>query len=397
MGNFRHRWHIAAGIVILSIALGGCTGESSTPTADSTTDPATESTTPALTGWNRGEDFPLDARGVAVAAWTGSEILVVGGETGPPCPPNADCLATGLMRDGAAFDPALGTWRKIADAPIDISPGASAAFTEGQLFIKVMNADEDALISYDLDADEWERWDIPEMPWGSLVPDGDRILFMTGSHESGVVADLVLDITTGVWSELPADPLGPAIERVLTPTPAGLVLTGRELVESPGSDDPSITLAALYDSGSGEWVRLPDTGQIFSWQWAWSGTRLVAPELGGADGGANGNWGRTYPFGGTITLPEGEWAPLAAAPEPLGDAWIYAALGGGRFTVGSGYVYDDELSHWTALERPSGAPLEAGFAIWADNSLIVLGGTDWTAMEGIRSVQTWVYTPPLVS
>ena len=44
---------------------------------------------------------------------------LIGGYDGPVCPPNADCARpeTGRRADGAAYDPASGTWEAIADAP----------------------------------------------------------------------------------------------------------------------------------------------------------------------------------------------------------------------------------------------------------------------------------------
>ena len=207
----------------------------------------------------------------------------------------------------------------------------------------------------------------------------------------------MLDIATGAWSELPEDPLGPAFNRHVATTPAGLVLTAQELVAEPGPERPSVLMAALYDENSGAWSRLPDTAQIDGWQWVWSGTRLVAPELGGADGGEVGNWGREYPFGGILAIPGGEWSPLPNAPEPLGIRWIWSASGGGRFMVAGGYIYDDERESWTWVERPPGAAQAAGPAIWAGDRLVVVGGADWFSsreLNGTHSPQTWIYSPP---
>jgi len=344
-------------------------------------------------GWSQVDDFPLSARTVSTLAWSGSEVFVVGGDTGPPCPPNADCAWTELARDGAAFDPVLGTWRVIRDAPIDIPP-SSAAFAGGQLFISVMNANgESVLVSYDVDADGWDTWDMPDSVPRTLVADGDRVLFVSGSDERDISADLVLDVRSGTWSELPPDPLGSTFDRVITPTPEGLVLTAKELVASPGSERPALTIAAVYDKESGQWSRLPDTGQIGGWRWMWTGSRLVDPQLGGADGGEIGNWGRTYPYGGTLTLPEGTWSTLTDPPEPLQNAWISDAIGPGRFALSGGYLYDDERVSWTAVGRPDGAPHEPGPAIWTDEKLLVLGGVDWTSSGGTVTQAAWTYTP----
>jgi len=70
--------------------------------------------------WERLPDPPLSVREAATAVAVGSEALFLGGSDAPPCPPNASCVASGepALRDGAAFDPAAGTWERIASAPV---------------------------------------------------------------------------------------------------------------------------------------------------------------------------------------------------------------------------------------------------------------------------------------
>jgi hypothetical protein len=328
-----------------------------------------------------------------VVVWTGAEVVVLGGDVGPACPPTADCVLTAPSRSGAALDPIRGTWRELRDAPLDIPP-SSAAFAGGQVFVDLWAPDERRLVSYDVGADRWVEWDIPGDLPHMLVGDAERVLFVSNSDENVEQADVVLDVTTGEWSDLPPDPLGASFDRTFTPTPHGLVLTSRELVDNPGAEGPAITRAALYDWDSGRWSRLPDTGQIGGWQWIWTGCRLVAPELGSADGGQIGNWGASYPFGGVIDVPEGEWSPLPGAPDPSVDPWIGSAMGGGRFAAVGGYVYDDREARWTHLPAPRGAAAEPGPAIWAGDRLVVVGGADWSGGEGNRRPETWVYTPP---
>ncbi|MCC2033943.1 hypothetical protein [Microbacterium allomyrinae] len=376
---------LSASAVATAILLIGCAANSTIPAE----------APGAVSGWSRADDFPLSARTEPTLGWSGSEVLVIGGDTGPPCPRTADCGWTALARDGAAFDPISGTWREIRDAPIEIPP-SSAAFVSDRLFISVVGATgEVSLVSYDVHADRWNTWDTPDRLPRALVADGDRVLFVSGTDEQGISADLVLDVMSGEWSELPPDPLGPAFDRTITATPAGLVLTAKELVAAPGSDGPSLTTAALYDRQTGGWSRLPDTGQIGGWHWMWTGSRLVDPQLGGADGGRVGNWQRTYPYGGSLALPTGAWSPLPDPPEPLQNAWLRDVVtSSGRFALSDGYLYDDALSSWTAVGEPEDAQHDGGPAIWAAEKLVVVGETDGTASGGTVSRTTWIYTPP---
>jgi hypothetical protein len=383
MGTGRSAFGLAVGVMASALILGGCASGH----------PAPRGTGEAAPGWRQVDDSPLSARTMPTLAWSGSEVFVIGGDVGPPCPPNADCAWTALARDGAAFDPLRGTWRLIPDAPVDVPP-SSAAFAGGQLFISVTEATgESVLISYDVESDGWRTWDMPDAVPRTLVADGARLLLVSGTDEQDDFADLALDVASGQWSELPSDPLGPAFDRVFTATPAGPILTAKELVASPGSEGPALVVAALYDGASRTWTRLPDTGQIGGWRWMLAGDRLVDPQLGGADGGEVGNWGRTYPFGGTLTLPDGAWSPLPDPPEPLPNAWIHDAVGQGPFAVSGGYLYDGSRESWTILGEPQGAPHQPGPAIWADDVLLVIGGVDWTDPAGVVSTKTWTYTP----
>lgn len=388
------------GAAILVTVLSACVGGTTTRPVESAT-PSTTTLTLA-TGWNRANDFPLPGRDEPNLAWSGSEVFVVGGVLGPPCPPTADCVQDDIARDGAAFDPSTGTWRELADAPLNVPPW-SAAFAGGRMFVygergrSSTGERELVLLSYDPNTNRWREYEAPDATPRMLVGDGDRLLLVSGSDERGVVPDLALDVATSEWSELPEDPIGPAFDRRITPTPAGLVLTAKALVADPGSGSPSATKVAIFDDDSGTWSRLPDIEQqIDGWQWVWSGTRLVSPELGGADGGKVGNWGREYPFGGVLTIPHGEWSPLPDVPEPVGSPWIRTASGGGRFMVGGGHVYDDKRETWTLAERPAGAAQAAGPAIWASERLVVVGGADWDSsreLKGTHSLQTWIYSP----
>src|SRR6188508_1387283 len=66
---------------------------------------------PAATGpaWERLADLPLTRRTGPVVAWTGQEVIAVGGEIGSTCPPMADCQEPNdSAKDGAALDPGTG-------------------------------------------------------------------------------------------------------------------------------------------------------------------------------------------------------------------------------------------------------------------------------------------------
>ncbi|WP_406245611.1 hypothetical protein ACI7YT_11220 [Microbacterium sp. M] len=376
------RTAMAVTLAVTMLLLAGC----------ATTAPAVSAG--GVEGWIEADDFPLEARGGPVTVWTGEEILVVGGELGPPCPPNADCVMGPSARDGAALDPETGVWRELAEAPRPVAP-FSGVFAAGRVFAW---ADEDGirggLLSYSVAEDRWTESVVPDDLPRTMVADGDQVLFPLASHEMGAGADLVLEVESGEWSELPDDPLGATFDRYLTPTPDGILLTAKALVENPGAEEPAFVQVALFDRETGSWQRLPDLEQIGGWNWTWTGDRVVDATLGGGDGGEVGGWGRAYPFGGMVRLPDGEWSPLPDAPERVSDPWLDNATGEGRFVVADGYMFDDVEETWTPITSPTGAPDVAGTAVWADERLVVVGGTDWSRVEGTRDERTWILTPP---
>lgn len=185
----------------------------------------------------------------------------------------------------------------------------------------------------------------------------------------------------------------PAFDRSVTATSAGLVLTGHDLVPQPGSEKPSFTRAALLPPGSAQWVLLPDSDQIGAGPWAWTGRRLVSPQLGGADGGEINGYGRVIPFGGILDPVTATWSRLPSPPADDSGGWPVSALGG-PVTAFEGWLYDDRDRSWTLLDRPDGAPSLPGQAVWADGSLVVLGGEDQggSLTTETRSVGAWLLT-----
>ncbi len=355
--------------------------------------PAPEGEVPASEDagvWVNADPFPLEPRDSPVVVSTGEEVVVLGGALRTPCPPTADCGMGEILSDGAALDPEAGAWRPLASAPLPIAPG-EGAFVDGRVFAWADGATaRGPLMAYSIADDRWERIDAPDERYRVLVPDGDGLLLVLGSHEDGAAADYRLDLSTEEWEELPVDPLGLGFDRSVTSTPDALVLTSKELVTNPGADGPPLVRIALFDREEQTWRRLPDAPQIGGWRWSWTGERVVAAELGEADGGEIGGWDRSYPFGGRIELPEGTWSALPEGARLNSTAWVRSAVGGERYLIVDDNVLDDVEQTWMQLDRPTDAPDEAGPAVWVGDRLVVIGGTEWAGLEGSRDTRTWV-------
>jgi len=267
-----------------------------------------------------------------------------------------------------------GTWRITADAPLPIEPFAPRAVIGDEVFVVTAGA----LVSYDASDDAWAKHPAlsAELEYGQLVAYGDRVIVVPGERHRNDPPDQVYDPATQSWSTLPTDPLGPAFDRVITATAAGLVLTGQDLVLQPSSEGPSFVRAALLEPTSGRWTLLADSDQLGGWRWTWTGSRMVDPTPGGADGGEVNGFGRMIRYGGVLDPATGGWGRLPHPPDEFTGGWVVEALAGPLAAV-DGWVYDDRDETWTELPRPDGAPQEAGSAVWADGQLIVLGGVDF--------------------
>lgn len=329
-------------------------------------------------GWTRAADPPLSARHGPLLAWTGSEVLALGGHTGPACPPNADCVdLDDEVRDGAAYDPGTDTWRPVAPAPFDVDRFTGHVVVDGDLVV----GDQRRWWSYDTAADTWTR--LPDGAGG--VPEAERG-GLVHTHDGRRVQ--VLDLATSTWAELPPDPLQPALEGgAVFATDAGVVLTGVSYREAP-PNEPTLTQADLWDGST--WRRLPRTGMIGPLL-HWTGERLVGAGIGGADGGEVNGWDRAYPFGGALDPATGAWSELPGAPgyEDLDDSTWRLEAAAGTLVATAGFVYDDADGTWTPLGRPESTVREDVAAVFAGDRLVTVGGTD----ADLRPVlEAWVRT-----
>jgi len=329
--------------------------------------------------WVRLEDSSLSPRLGPVSGYVDGRAVFVGGDTGRPCPPNADCSApSAYAADGAAYDLDSNTWKPIADAPVGIPDLAPHAGVGTHLFVRVKGQ----LLDYDAVRDRWTTMEIPGAApgWFSLTPDGPRLVLTSGSDEEVQQPDQVLDTRTRTWTALPVDALGFSFDRSITATDEGLVLTAHRMDSTGKPADPALVRAAVLPRGADDWTRFPDSDQLGGGRWTWTGSRMVDPTPGGADGGETNGYGRTIPNGGILDPATGIWSRLPKPPAEKTRGWPVEATDGAVIAAG-GSLYDDSARTWTTLTRPKDAPPSPGVAVWARDSLLVLGGADWDAGE----------------
>lgn len=344
---------------------------------------------PAASAWQRAPAVPLSPRTDPVVAWTGSEVVVVGGNTGWICPPNADCAGpTDLAVDGAALDPATGTWRPLAPAPVglwDSWGGGWDSVLVGDLLV-VRGTRDRAWHGYDVSDDRWSSLSPPEGFEDRLVASDGRLWARSGRRI------LSWDPVTGEWrTEASYAPERPLQDTQLFITELGPVLSGVRYGDA-APDEPTLTQVDVPD-GAGGWER-STTGQI-GWLTHWDGTLLVGVEPGEADGGEVNGWDRAYPAAGTFDPASGEWRPLDVAARDLAsDGWEVSAAAG-THVVSHGQYVETRTGTRLALGRPDSSVDHNLSATWVEERLFVLGGVDEEAgFDAAAPPEAWWWTPP---
>jgi N-acetylneuraminic acid mutarotase len=113
---------------------------------------------PATATWRELAAAPITARTDPVAAWDGSELLVWGGTAS--CS-GGDSTCVEFATDGAAFDPADGSWRMMPvapDVPSDTSTAGSVRIDDEFIVFLPVDCESGrcvAGIAYDPDSDSW--------------------------------------------------------------------------------------------------------------------------------------------------------------------------------------------------------------------------------------------------
>jgi hypothetical protein len=343
--------------------------------------------------WVELETPPLGPRSHVMGVWSGREVFYVGGDTGL-CPPNAECAPPEdpLLADGAALDPSTGSWRAITASPVPFSSASTAVVGDDIYFLVAgslgWRGAEPAFLRYSIGADAWEELAQPpgDPGWYQLVATDGVVVAFSSSDEFGARPDLVFHPSNGAWEQLPADPLSPGFDRTMVWSRPHVYLFDHELVPNPGSEVPSLTRAARLDLNTGEWERLPDSQILGTGPWFVEDQIMVNPNLGSADGGEVGNWGRSYPFGGIFDTASTTWSQLPQAPQadpPAGgfgydisagvlgstDALIYAT---------EGWLLDLESRSWIELPQlPGSDTYTQRMVVTAGADAVVFGGESW--------------------
>lgn len=220
---------------------------------------------PAANAWTTLATSPLAARGAASGVWTGDELIVWGGWHWDVAEEEIRTVA-----EGAAYDPATDTWRRLPPAPLSPRFGHSVVWTGSEMIV-----------------------------WGGT----------TSEANDAVVADgAAYDPATDAWRVLPASPLEARYDHTAVWTGRAMLVWGGH-VRVSGSAWRQLADAALYGPVGGHWKHLPDAPT--------KGTRDVTPAVWADD--TLVYWGNGDYFsssgGAALRLDDGSGRERASRPD----------------------------------------------------------------------------------
>jgi len=351
--------------------------------------------------WRALAPSPLSARYASSTAWTGREVLVLGG-TDQECPDNARCAdVPGGLTDSAAYDPATDTWRRLADAPLPFA-GASAVWTGDVALVFVTGDDgETTLLAYDPDDDGWSsRAESPVGFGHEPVWTGQRAVMVaprlaTDPAERADQVDWAYDPDDDTWSALPADPADCAENRQGAWAGERLVVFSRPCLD-PGSGgiEPGLYYrTTTFDPATDTWAGLPDSGVAGWGTWTAHGDKLVSLSIGAF--GKAGTEGLAAPteMGGILDLASGTWSPL---PGPGPDVTSVRDDVGYRGSAGDWVVagrrmFDPATNQWRVMPPPPPGSAAVSSGVWTGTEILLWGGA---AEDGSYVATGAAFTPP---
>jgi len=157
---------------------------------------------PATDSWRALPKAPIDGRS-PLWVWTGRELIVWGDQ-------GISATTDAMIYDGAAYDPALGTWRRTADAPVALAYGTAAWTGHEMIIVGVAKTPTGDLVTghmvaaaYDPSTNTWRR--LPDFNQAAQVVstawDGTELIAVTDGWAAGAY-----DPAHNAWRSLPGAP-----------------------------------------------------------------------------------------------------------------------------------------------------------------------------------------------
>ena len=372
----RRRWWLTRAVAVTtSLALVG--GAAAVAARIDVSEPRPAPAAASLRGWQPIGDAPISGRAETMSAWTGRELIVVGGAA-------AD---TGVaLEDAAAYDPAAGEWERIPSPPEPMG-GQTAVWTGRELILWGGEGDDDGHprgsgFAFDAEARAWRE--LPEAPYWSF---GGHSAVWTGSEmivwggvASGAVRAAAYDPATDEWERVPNGPLESRHAHEAVWAGDRMIVWGGLSLDAGVRFDGTAE-GAEYDPAARRWSPLPasplDASAPISF---WTGREMVV--TGGLGTKIASRAGAAYdPM--ARTWREIADVPLAAergAPVPLVDMHTAPVWTGEQaaFVTADGVLsYDPDADAWSRVPAPRAAWRMNATVAWTGDEMLLWSGRTW--------------------
>ncbi|HEU5003077.1 MAG TPA: hypothetical protein VFW71_09905 [Actinomycetota bacterium] len=328
--------------------------------------------------WTGIPKAPVAPRNQFLEAWTGSQMLVWGGDAG-----------TSELADGAAFTPAAGTWDTIPAGPLPATAGPVGAWDGSELLVFAGNPTPATSpgAAYNPATGRWRS--LKPFPLGA-VGDAGSYAVWTGSRllvwgffgndarnsERGTTDTRAaeFDPSTNTWTETSAAPVAAPIFGDGFWTGAQLLVYGQVGTSGSSAGQPQLV---SYTPATDAWQVLPAppspvTGGGAA---AWTGTELVVG--GGSEGGPG-----LLPNAAAFNPATGTWRTLPDAPEGFTGNWRYRDLWTGTDVLilddgdaqGRPLLFNPATDTWRFGAASPVPGRTDGPAVWDGTAALVWGG-----------------------
>jgi len=328
--------------------------------------------------------------------WTGSRMIVWGGETGPLS-----------VNTGGLYDPATDTWAatSTANAPEGRSRH-TAVWTGSRMLVwgGLGNAGTGLMGGgiYDPATDTWSPMSTTSAPAGryshTAVWTGSRMIVWGG------IVGGVASMTGGVYN--PSTDTWAAISSTDAPSARWLhaaVWTGSRMIVWGGADTGLVPFpdGGSYDPAADTWSAVSATSAPVarsSHSAVWTGSKMIVW------GGVGVMMGTPISSGGIYDPAADTWSTTSATNAPVarynhtavwaGSTMVVWAGFDGSGSLNSGAGYDPSNDSWTATSTtnpPTARNAHTG--VWTGARMIVWGGNDGMAVTNTGGIYDPIGTP----
>ncbi len=339
-------------------------------------DPATNSwSSTALTG-------APSARSLHTAVWTGTKMIVWGG--GSPGgqqmagaqydPSNDSWFATSLTGAPSPRDLHTAVWtgsRMVIWGGVDRSTVPGSGLSTGGRYDPIANtwtptSNTGAPSARYRHTAVWTGTDV--LVWGGVNSSPSTTCFNTGGRYDPVADAWIATSTTGAPSARYAHTA---------------VWTGSTMIVWGGTCGSPVQSGSIYDPASDSWTSTPTVNAPAARLWhtaVWTGSEMIVW------GGRLTPTGTPLGDGGRFSPATGTWVPTETYPAPRsrhGVAWtgaemiVWGGLNQRTGLLNDGGRYDPALNHWSAMSTAGGpGAVEYSTMVWTGTEAIVWGGRD---------------------